>query len=187
MTVRRRAKAVPKEKAVVKAKPKAKPKIKPTTAARPRTAARAAKAAPGSDDFAFALGSAAHEIKNGLGPLGMTLQIVERKLLDGEAVPPGDLAFARAQVRRLSQLVNDLLDVTHVDTDQLPLRVRPADLVVTIADALDTFARGNVRHVARVLPSTPCPRPSIPSASCRSCSTCSRTPRSTRRRRRPSR
>jgi signal transduction histidine kinase len=108
-------------------------------------------------DFAFALGSAAHEIKNGLGPLGMTLQLVERKLLLGEAVPPTDLSFARAQVRRLSHLVNDLLDVTHLDTDHFPLRPRSADLTSTIGEALDVFQRGNVRQIARALPGGPLP------------------------------
>jgi signal transduction histidine kinase len=106
-------------------------------------------------DFTFALGSAAHELKNGLGPLGMTLQLVERKLLSGETVPPQDLSFARAQVRRLAQLVNDLLDVTHLDTDHFPLRPRTADLAVTIAEAVDVFQRGNVRQIARALPAAP--------------------------------
>jgi signal transduction histidine kinase len=106
-------------------------------------------------DFTFALGSAAHELKNGLGPLGMTLQLVERKLLSGETVPPQDLSFARAQVRRLAQLVNDLLDVTHLDTDHFPLRPRAADLAATIAEAVDVFQRGNVRQIARALPASP--------------------------------
>ncbi|HEY2728484.1 MAG TPA: HAMP domain-containing sensor histidine kinase [Polyangia bacterium] len=108
-------------------------------------------------DFTLALGSAAHELKNGLGPLGMTLQLVERKLLGGETVPPQDLSFARAQVRRLSHLVNDLLDVTHLDTDQFPMRPRAADLAATVAEAVDVFQRGNVRQIARALPAAPLP------------------------------
>jgi signal transduction histidine kinase len=108
-------------------------------------------------DFTFALGSAAHELKNGLGPLGMTLQLVERKLLAGEAVPPQDLSFARAQVRRLAHLVNDLLDVTHLDTDHFPLRPRAGDLTATIGEAVDVFQRGNVRQIARALPASPLP------------------------------
>jgi signal transduction histidine kinase len=112
---------------------------------------------PDTFDLAVALGSAAHEIKNGLGPLGMTLQLVERKLLAGEVVPPQDLSFARAQVRRLSHLVNDLLDVTHLDTDRFPLRIHPGDLAATVAEAIDTFQRGNVRQIARALPGSPIP------------------------------
>ena len=108
-------------------------------------------------DFTLALGSAAHELKNGLGPLAMTLQLVERKLLLGEAVPPQDLSFARAQVRRLAHLVNDLLDVTHLDTDHFPMRPRDGDLAATVAEAIDVFQRGNVRQIARALPAAPLP------------------------------
>jgi signal transduction histidine kinase len=103
-------------------------------------------------DPTFALGAAAHELKNGLGPLGMTLQLVERRVLSGQPVLPEDLAFARAQVRRLSQLVNDLLDVTHVDTEQFPLRPCAGDLAATVAEAIDMFQRGSDRPVSRVLP-----------------------------------
>jgi signal transduction histidine kinase len=127
----------------------------PPRARRPTPAPSTVEAA--SRDFTAALGSAAHEIKNGLGPLAMTLQLVERKLLGGESVPPQDLSFARAQVRRLSHLVNDLLDVTHLDTDQFPLRIAPRDLAATVAEAVDTFQRGNVRQIARALPSAPVP------------------------------
>ncbi|HVZ71988.1 MAG TPA: HAMP domain-containing sensor histidine kinase [Polyangia bacterium] len=106
-------------------------------------------------DPTAALGTAAHEIKNALGPLAMTLQLAERRALEGELVAPQDLAFARAQVRRLSRLVNDLLDVTLVDTERLPLRAHPANLAATVEEAIDVFERGNVRQVARALPSSP--------------------------------
>jgi signal transduction histidine kinase len=154
----RRAKAVSKKKATSNKQAAARPKTKTKVeAARPTAGS---ETAPPRDEaaahaFTFALGSAAHEIKNGLGPLAMTLQLVERKLLAGEPVPPQDVSFARAQVRRLSHLVNDLLDVTHLDTDQFPLRVRSADLVVTVAEAIDVFQRGNVRQIARALPAAP--------------------------------
>jgi signal transduction histidine kinase len=136
------------------AKPKAKAATKPAPRTRrrtppPQTAEAAASA------FTLALGSAAHEIKNGLGPLGMTLQLVERKLLAGEPVPPTDLSFARAQVRRLSHLVNDLLDVTHLDGDRFPLRPARGDLAATVEEAVEIFRRGNVRQISRALPAAP--------------------------------
>jgi signal transduction histidine kinase len=55
-------------------------------------------------------------------------------------------------VRRLSQLVNDLLDVTHVDTEQFPLRPCAGDLAATVAQAIDMVQRGSDRPVSRVLP-----------------------------------
>ena len=74
-------------------------------------------------------GAAAHEIKNALGPLAMTLQLAERQLLAGQPIPPADLAFARAQVRRLSRLVDDLMDLTRADLGQLAIRPRDTDLL----------------------------------------------------------
>jgi signal transduction histidine kinase len=154
----RRTKAVSRARATANPKTKARAKAKGTL--KPRAAARPAAPPPptgttevtASLKFALALGSAAHEIKNGLSPLGMTLQLVERKLLAGEMVPPGDLSFARAQVRRLSRLVNDLLDVTHLDTEQFPVRPQPGNLTATVQEAVEIFQRGNVRQIARALP-----------------------------------
>jgi signal transduction histidine kinase len=156
MAARRKARAVaPKKKAARPAKKAASPRRHKRTKT-PAPVAVVAAPLPGLGlDLSVALGSAAHEIKNGLGPLGMTLQLVERKLLAGQPVPPQDISFARAQVRRLSHLVNDLLDVTHLDTDQFPLRPRAADLAVTVGEAIDTFQRGNVRQIARALPAAP--------------------------------
>jgi len=106
---------------------------------------------------AEALGIAAHEIKGGLGPLGLTLELAERRLAAGQPIPPEDLAFARAQVRRLSRLVNDLLDVTEVDLGTLPVRAAPGDVAAAAREAADTFRRGHARAVALELPPAPVP------------------------------
>jgi len=104
-----------------------------------------------------ALGAAAHEIKNGLGPLGLTLELAERRLLAGQPIPPADLAFARAEVRRLARLVNDLLDVTDADVGLFPVRARPGDLAAAARSAADIFQRGHARAVALELPDAPVP------------------------------
>ncbi len=141
-------------KTKLKATAKTKAKVAPPKRAPKTRVARQVARADAFDPTA-ALGTAAHELKNGLGPLAMTLQLAERKALAGEPVPLSDLAFARAQVRRLGRLVNDLLDVTSADTNQLPHRPRPADLAATVEEAIDIFERGNVRQIARALPSAP--------------------------------
>jgi signal transduction histidine kinase len=102
-----------------------------------------------------ALGAAAHEIKNALGPLAMTLELAERRLHAGQPIAREDLAFARGQVRRLAQLVNDLLDVTSVDLADLPVRPRPGDLGAAAAEAVDAFRRGSGRDVVLELPAEP--------------------------------
>jgi signal transduction histidine kinase len=102
-------------------------------------------------------GAAAHEIKNALGPLAMTLQIAERQLLAGQAIAPADMAFARAQVRRLARLVDDLMDLTRADLDQLAIRPRAADVCAVVRDTVDTFCRGNAAAVSLELPPEPLP------------------------------
>jgi two-component system, sensor histidine kinase len=107
-------------------------------------------------DETVALAAAAHEIKNALGPLGMTLQLAERQLLAGQPIAPSDLAFARAQVRRLGSLVNDLLDLTRADLGAIPFRPRPADLRDVLAEAVEVFRRsGRATPVALELPDAP--------------------------------
>ena len=100
------------------------------------------------------LAAAAHEIKNALGPLAMTLQLAERQLLAGKSVAPGDLAFARAQVRRLSSLVEDLLDQTRADLGTLAFRPRDVDLRDVVSEAVEAFRRGNPAPIVVELPSS---------------------------------
>jgi signal transduction histidine kinase len=103
----------------------------------------------------LSLAAAAHEIKNALGPLAMTLQMAERQLLADKPVAPADLAFARAQVRRLSSLVEDLLDQTRADLGALPFRPREVDLCDVVTEAVETFRRGKPVPIAVELPPAP--------------------------------
>ena len=106
----------------------------------------------GADDPSAVFGAAAHEIKNALGPLAMTLQLAERQLLAGQPIPPADLAFARAQVRRLSRLVEDLMDLTRADLALLAIRPVAADLAAVVTDTVETFRRGHASPVSVELP-----------------------------------
>ena len=101
------------------------------------------------------LGIAAHEIKNALGPLAMTLQLCERRAAAGDPVAADDLRFARAQVRRISRLVNDLLDAERIDTKQLTLRLAPVDLCALVQETVDTFGRASPRRLVRDVPPSP--------------------------------
>jgi len=120
-----------------------------------RSAGDAAAGAADADPN-LSLAAAAHEIKNALGPLGMTLQLAERQLLAGQPIAPADLAFARAQVRRLGSLVNDLLDLTCADLGEIPFRPCPADLRGVLTEAVEVFRRGGAAAaVALELPDAP--------------------------------
>jgi signal transduction histidine kinase len=112
-------------------------------------------ALPEGDPVDQILGIAAHEIKNALGPLAMTLQLCERRATAGEPVAPEDLRFARAQVRRISRLVNDLLDAERIDTKQLTLRLAPVDLCALVQETVDTFGRASPRRLVCDIPPAP--------------------------------
>jgi signal transduction histidine kinase len=101
------------------------------------------------------LGMAAHELKNALGPLAMTLQICERHAAAGQPVARDDLAFARAQVRKVSQLVNDLLDASRIDSGQFPLRLAHLDLCALVQSTVDAFRRANPRRIVCDVPPLP--------------------------------
>jgi two-component system, sensor histidine kinase len=98
---------------------------------------------PAGDDSAAVLAAVAHEFKNALAPLGMTLQLMHRQLRGGQPIAEADVAFSREQVRLLSALVDDLLDQARVDLDALPFRPAPADLRVVVSDAVAAFRRGH--------------------------------------------
>jgi two-component system phosphate regulon sensor histidine kinase PhoR len=101
------------------------------------------------------LGIAAHEINNALGPLAMTLQLCERRVTSGQEIAIDDLRFARAQVRRIAEMANELLDAVRIDSGQLPLRLAPIDLCSLVQTTVDTFRRASRRPVVCDLPPTP--------------------------------
>ena len=101
------------------------------------------------------LGIAAHEIKNALGPLTMTLALCERRAGMGDAIALEDLRFARGQVRRIAQLVNDLLDTARIDTGRLALRLAPVDLRGLVQETVETFRRGHAQRIVCDLPASP--------------------------------
>jgi signal transduction histidine kinase len=121
--------------------------------ANPMADARATADADADTNDTLAI--AAHEIKNALGPLAMTLQLCDRQAADGKPVSCEDLAFARAQVRRIGQMVNDLLDAARVDSGQLALRLAPVDLCGLVSGAVDVFHRMSPRRTTCDVPATP--------------------------------
>ena len=122
---------------------------------RGRSSASNAAGAEAAADPNVSLAAAAHEIKNALGPLAMTLQLAERQVLAGQPVAPGELAFARSQVRKLSSLVEDLLDQTRADLGALAFRPRDVDLCDVVTEAVEIFRRGKPTPIAVELPPAP--------------------------------
>jgi PAS domain S-box-containing protein len=71
---------------------------------------------------------AAHELRTPLTPLSMYLQSIERRLQHEQAVDPQLATKARRQVARLSRLVEDLLDVSRLESRRMQIEHERVDL-----------------------------------------------------------
>jgi PAS domain S-box-containing protein len=93
------------------------------------------------DDF---LSIASHELKTPLTPLSLKLQGLERMagLEHGALLPPRlarDVDSMRRQVRRLAELINDLLDVARISGGRMKLELEPVDLVELVREVASRF------------------------------------------------
>ncbi len=93
------------------------------------------------DEF---LSVASHELKTPLTPLSLKLQGFARAAsapLDAQLSQRlvRDAEVMRRQVKRLSELVNDLLDVSRISTGQLRLELEPVDLAALVREVAARF------------------------------------------------
>src|SRR5205823_3093919 len=64
---------------------------------------------------------AAHELRTPLTPLSMYLQSIERRVMRSQAVGNDLVTKARRQVERMGRLVEDLLDVSRLESRRMRL------------------------------------------------------------------
>ncbi len=86
------------------------------------------------DEF---LAMLAHELRNPLAPLTNALHMLRPDGLEGDEAEQVR-AVAERQVRHLTRLVDDLLDVSRINNGKIQLRKRRIDLGATIARAVDS-------------------------------------------------
>lgn len=109
----------------------------------------AQKAVRTRDEF---LSIASHELKTPLTPLRLQLDTVLRFIQEGDLDGPAIeklramAKLASSQVVRLTQLIDDLLDVTRISSGKLSLNKRSLDLEKVIRETVD-------RHHAQLLAS----------------------------------
>jgi signal transduction histidine kinase len=111
------------------------------------------------------LGVAAHELKNPLASMKLSLQGTQRRIhrsIERETVGANDVAplleqVARAehqeerQVDRLDRLVNDLVDVSRVQAGKLELRLEPTDLATVVREAVEELRQVNPDRTLRLV------------------------------------
>ena len=86
------------------------------------------------DEFLAMLG---HELRNPLAPIGTALQIMRHAPPRGSQDAWAREAIAR-QLRHMTRLVDDLLDISRVTLGKIRLQVEPLDLAGVVAGAVDT-------------------------------------------------
>jgi signal transduction histidine kinase len=94
------------------------------------------------DEF---LSIASHELKTPLTPLTLRLQTLQREAEGADADPLASsvrihVGVALAQVRRLSDLVSNLLDVSRAGAGRLSLRLENVDGCAVVRDVIQRFA-----------------------------------------------
>jgi signal transduction histidine kinase/CheY-like chemotaxis protein len=100
------------------------------------------------------LATLSHELRNPLAPIRFAVE-----LLNG---PPAIAERARQtierQVRHLTRLIDDLLDLTRINRNKLELHARPCELAQLVTDAVDavsTEIKAARHHLEINLPSQP--------------------------------
>ncbi|WP_224360320.1 sensor histidine kinase [Hyalangium versicolor] len=102
---------------------------------------RAEKAVATRDEF---LSVASHELKTPLTPLSLKLQTLQRELLAPASVLSPErtlrnLEIARRQVKKLVELVDDLLDVSRIGAGRLELHPARVELTELVRNAMSRF------------------------------------------------
>jgi len=85
------------------------------------------------DEF---LAMLAHELRNPLAPISAAAELMEKSPLDAASMRRTSAIISR-QVRHMTALVDDLLDVSRVTRGQVTLELAPQDMSTIIASAVE--------------------------------------------------
>ncbi|MCO5950514.1 PAS domain S-box protein [Mucilaginibacter flavidus] len=94
------------------------------------------------DDF---IGLASHELKTPVTSLSGYLQIINRRLPADDGNKPF-IEKALAQINKLSGLISDLLDVSKIETGQLPLSFTGFDLLHLAKEVIEVMQYSTKTH-----------------------------------------
>jgi len=79
----------------------------------------------------------AHELRSPLTPIINYAQMIARSMRGREDAPSRNTSIIISQARRLSRLVNDLLDASHLSSGQFTLRRERCDIVALTQEVIE--------------------------------------------------
>jgi PAS domain S-box-containing protein len=94
------------------------------------------------DEF---IGLASHELKTPVTSINGYLQIIERNLPRGDS-NKAFISKARQQVSKLANLISDLLDVSKIQTGQLPFSYANFDVLKLLEEVTEVMRQTNTSH-----------------------------------------
>ncbi len=101
------------------------------------------------------LSVAAHELRTPLTPLAIYLKIIERKLQAGQPLDPALASKATRQVTRLAKLVEELLDVSGLESRRAPINLERFDLSELAAEVVADFRAAADHEIVYERPAVP--------------------------------
>jgi PAS domain S-box-containing protein len=110
--------------------------------------ALAETASRAKDEFLAILG---HELRNPLGAISSAVHVLDR-MSGGDRATAEPRAIVVRQVRRLTRLMDDLLDVSRAMRGKITIECRPLDLADTVRRAIEALAADGrlAQHQVRV-------------------------------------
>lgn len=115
---------------------------------------RAEEADRHKDEF---LATLAHELRNPLAPIRNSLEVLQRLELEEPKLDWARTAIDR-QVRQLTRLVDDLLDVSRIARGKISLQKAPLELTIIVERAIETsrpVIEARRHHLSVALPAEP--------------------------------
>jgi signal transduction histidine kinase len=93
---------------------------------------------------------ASHELKTPLTPLAARLSYMRRKLAAGEPLSPESIDKPLQSLRKLTELINDLLDASRIEHGRLLLHLEPQPLDELVRQGAEPFRGLSASHPVRV-------------------------------------
>lgn len=104
------------------------------------------------DERAYALNTVSHELKTPLTSLDATLQVLQRRLARGEAIDPAQFDRVLGLSRRMTRMIDDLLDAARIESGGLTLSLERVSLTGICRQTAEEQALTSGRTITLDLP-----------------------------------